>query len=144
MQLAQWNPFREMDDLFSQFGRGFGRVAWPSEKSEVIWSPAVDIAETAREYRVTAELPGVRKEDVKVDADNGVLTVKGERKYVKEDKDEKTHRIERFYGTFTRSFTVPDDVLADKIAAEFKDGVLTVRLPKTDIRKAKAAAIKVQ
>jgi len=144
MQLAQWNPFREMDDLFSQFGRGFGRMAWPSEKSEVVWSPAVDITENAKEYRVKAELPGVKKEDVKVNADNGVLTLTGERKYEKEDKDEKSHRIERFYGTFTRSFSVPDDVLADKIAAEFKDGILTVRLPKTDIRKAKVTAIKVQ
>lgn len=143
MALTQWNPFREMEDLFSQLGHNFPRVAGSLEKGETMWAPAVDIAENAKEYRVTAELPGVRKEDVKVEAVNGVLTLTGDRKYVKEDKDEKSHRVERFYGSFTRSFTVPEDVLTDKIAAEFKDGILVVRLPKTDI-KSKATAIRVQ
>jgi HSP20 family protein len=134
-----------MDDLLSRFQRGFGRPAVSEGAAAVAdWAPSVDIAETDKEYTVKAELPGVNKEDVRINVQNGVLTLSGERKFEKEEKDKKHHRIERAYGLFTRSFTVPEDVLADKITADSKDGVITVRLPKTDIKKAKGTEIKVQ
>lgn len=140
MQLAQWNPFREMDELMRGFRPGFARDL-PAPMAD--WAPAVDITEKDKEYLVKAQLPGVKKDDVKVELLNGVLTVSGERKYEKEDKDEKTHRIESAYGAFTRSFVVPEDVLAEKIAADYKDGILAVHLPKTDIKKPATKSIKV-
>lgn len=138
MQLAQWNPFREMDDMLSRF-----RVA-TREPALTEWAPAVDITENGKEYLVKGEIPGVKKEDVKVDVTNGVLTISGERKFEKEDKGEKYHRVERSYGSFTRSFVLPEDVIGEKIAAEFKDGVIKVHLPKTEIKKSKSTQVKVQ
>lgn len=143
MQLAQWNPFREMDEML----RGFrGGLPMPRELTGPLadFTPAVDIAEKDKEYLVKAQLPGVKKEHVKVELLNGVLTLAGERKYEKEEKSEKMHRVETAYGAFTRAFVVPEDVLAEKIAAEFKDGILTVRLPKTDIRKPATKTIRVE
>jgi len=138
MQVVQWNPFREMDEMLRNF-----RLPREATSPLADFTPAVDISEKDKEYVVKAQLPGVRKDDVKVELLNGVLTLTGERKYEKEDKTEKTHRIESAYGAFTRSFTVPEDVLAEKIAADYKDGVLTVRLPKTDIKKPATKTIKV-
>jgi HSP20 family protein len=140
MQLAQWNPFREMDEMLRGFRPGLSRdLSTPLAD----WAPAVDISEKDKEYLVKAQLPGVKKEDVKVEMLNGVLTVSGERRYEKEEKDEKQHRIESAYGHFVRSFVVPEDVLAERIAAEYKDGILAVHLPKTDIKKPATKTIKV-
>ena len=140
MQLTQWNPFREMDELLRGFRPGLAREL-PGPMAD--FAPAVDITEKDKEYLVKAQLPGVRKDDVKIELLNGVLTVSGERKYEKEDKDEKTHRIESSYGAFVRSFVVPEDVLAEKIIADYKDGILAVHLPKTDIKKPATKTIKV-
>ena len=140
MQLAQWNPFREMDEMLRGFRPNLSRDL-PAPMAD--WAPAVDITEKDKEYLVKAQLPGVRKDDVKVEILNGVLTITGERKYEKEEKDEKAHRIETAYGGFTRTFVVPEDVLAEKIAAEYKDGILAVHLPKTDIKKPATKTIKV-
>ena len=142
MQLAQWNPFREMDEMLRGFRTGLP-VPRDLTASLADFTPAVDIVEKDREYLVKAQLPGVTKEDVKVELLNGVLTLTGERKYQKEEKNEKMHRVETAYGAFTRSFVVPEDVLAEKIAADYKDGILTVRLPKTDIKKPATKTIKV-
>jgi HSP20 family protein len=141
MQLVQWNPFREMDELLKGVRAGFPRTS--SETALADWAPAVDISEKDKEYLVKAQLPGVRKDDVKVELMNGVLTLSGERKFQKEDKDEKCHRIESAYGSFTRSFVVPEDVLAEKIFADYRDGILAVHLPKTDIKKPAGKTIKV-
>ncbi len=108
------------------------------------WSPFVDIKETDEEYLVRAELPGLKKEDVKVSLDEGVLTIEGERRHEKEEKNERIHRVERFYGTFCRSFTLPDYTDASKILAESKDGVLSIHVPKLKIEKRKALQIAVQ
>ena len=152
--LQIWNPFRELDEVqnrlgtffggFPEFGRfprrlfGNGDVALPD------WSPGVDISEDNQEYLIKADLPEMKKEDVKVTVENGVLSISGERKSEKEAKKKKFHRIERSFGTFLRTFTLPEDADANKIAAEFKDGVLKVRLAKTPVAKAKPVEVKVE
>lgn len=146
MSLVQWNPFREMDDLLARFARGSAGYPTLSAESGALasWTPLVDISENAKEYLVKAELPGVKKEDLKLSSLNGVLTIAGERKLETENKDEKHHRVERSYGSFTRSFTIPDDVLEEQIAAECKEGVVTVRLPKAEQKKNQVKQITVQ
>jgi HSP20 family protein len=108
------------------------------------WAPLVDITEDDKEYLVKAELPEVKKEEVKVTVEEGVLSIHGERKVEKEEKGRKFHRIERAYGSFERSFTLPDDADATRITSDFKDGVLKVRLPKSPTAKPKAIEVTVQ
>ena len=151
--LQLWNPFRELDEVqsrfpflgrFPEFGsfpkRLFdnGGIAFPE------WSPQVDISEDHKEYLVKADLPEMKKEDVKATVENDVLSISGERKSEKEEKKKKYHRVERSHGTFVRTFTLPEDVDAKKIAAEFKEGVLKVHLPKTPAAKPKPVEVKVQ
>ncbi len=134
MNLATWDPFRELEEMSGRLNRVFNRnlPTDQKEKLELIdWSPSVDILETAEDFQVKAELPEVKKEDVKVNVSDGMLRIEGERKFDKEDKTKKWHRVERFYGSFMRTFTLPEGVEADKVRAEFKDGLLTVRLPKS-------------
>ena len=107
------------------------------------WLPPVDIEENDREYILKAELPGMKKEEVKLTVEGGTLSISGERKAEKEEKDKKYHRMERSYGAFQRSFTLPEGALAEKISAEFKDGVLLVHLPKGETAKPKAIEVKV-
>jgi HSP20 family protein len=107
------------------------------------WAPAMDIEETEHEYLMKADLPDVRKEDVKVGIQNGILSVEGERKQEKEDKNKTYHRVERVYGKFVRRMTVPTDVDEQKVGAEFKNGVLTVHLPKSAAAKPKTIDVKV-
>ncbi|HUI59119.1 MAG TPA: Hsp20/alpha crystallin family protein, partial [Steroidobacteraceae bacterium] len=108
------------------------------------WSPTADISETDKEYLIRAELPAVKKEDIQVTVDNGIITIKGERKQQKEDKNERFHRVENFYGSFERSFSVPDNVKADSISCESKDGVLSVHIPKAQAPKEKPQQIAVK
>jgi len=108
------------------------------------WSPLVDITEDDHEYLFTAELPEMKKEEVKVVVENGVLSLSGERKVEKEEKKKKYHRVERSYGFFERTFIVPEDADANKIAADFRDGVLKVHLPKVPVVKPKSIEVKVQ
>jgi HSP20 family protein len=133
---------REMDRLFNG---GLARLT-PGEEAmtSAEWAPCVDITEDDREFVVKAELPEVKKEDVKVTVEADVLTIRGERKAEKEEKGKKFHRIERSYGSFERSFTLPEAADAGRISSEFKDGVLTVHLPKNPNAKPKAIEIKVQ
>jgi HSP20 family protein len=148
MNLIRWEPFKEADDFFRNFAPGMlGRWRLPAElqPKEFQWSPAADISETDKEYLVKAELPGVKREDVKVRLDNGVLTIEGERKLEKEDKNEKSHRVERFHGTFCRSFSLPEDADVAQVSADSKDGVLSVHIPKVKTEtKPKSVEIKVQ
>jgi len=143
---SRWNPFKEMEDMEKRFASMLPSLTGNGESETLTvaeWSPSVDISEDDREYTVKAELPEVKKEDVKVNVENGVLTITGERKFEKEEKNKKYHRIERAYGNFTRSFTLPEAVKADKVSAEFKDGVLHVRLPKDESARPKSVEIKV-
>src|SRR5204863_8184800 len=107
------------------------------------WAPLADITEDDEEYLIKAELPDMKKEEVKVTVENGVLTISGERKFEKEEKKKKYHRVERSYGTFMRSFTLPDDADFSKVNAEFKNGLLTVRVPKSEHAKPKEIEVKV-
>ena len=107
------------------------------------WMPLVDIAEDDREYVITAELPEVKKEDVKVTVENGVLIITGERKFEKEEKNKKWHRVERSYGSFARTFALPDDGDAAKVNAEFKNGMLKVRVAKSEAARPKQIEVMV-
>jgi HSP20 family protein len=107
------------------------------------WIPTVDIEEGDQEYHITAELPGLRKEDVKITLQDGVLTLQGERKQEREEGGRRLHRVERSYGAFGRSFALPDVMDEAKVSAEFKDGVLYIRLPKSEKAKPKAIEVKV-
>lgn len=146
--LTRWDPFKEMDDLQRRLGSIFGlaspRPANGKEQMTVAqWFPLVDITEDDKEYLIKAELPEVKKEAVKVTVESGVLTISGERKFEKEETNKRYHRVERAYGSFTRSFTVPDDADDSKVGAEFKDGVLTVRLAKSEKARPKSIDVKV-
>ena len=146
MQLAKREPFREMEDLFDRYSRALGHPRRGSQEMMAAgdWAPRVDIAETDGEFIIQAEIPDVKKEDVKVTVDNGVLTLKGERKQEKEEINKKFHWIERHYGSFARSFTLPDNLNESKIEAAFKDGVLNLKIPKTREDKPKAIEVKVR
>ncbi|MGD9098785.1 MAG: Hsp20/alpha crystallin family protein [Desulfobacterales bacterium] len=146
MKLAKWYPFQEMEDMFDRYTRS---LAWPRKGSQEImetgdWAPRVDISETDDAFAIKAEIPEVKKDDVKVTIENGVLTIRGERKQEKEEKRKKFHRVERYYGIFTRSFTLPDSVNESKIEASFKDGMLYLQLPKMETPKTKAIEVKVK
>lgn len=142
------DPFRELEEMSNRLSHLLGRALLPKEggKEEMTvaeWSPLVDITEDDKEYLIKAELPEVKKEDVKLSIHDNVLSISGERKYEKEEKGKKYHRVERAYGSFMRSFTLPDDADAAKIAAEYKDGVLKVHLPKSEKAKPRAIEVKV-
>jgi HSP20 family protein len=148
MTLVNWSPLRELDDLFNQYGRLLGRSATPTadrgDGKVVEWRPVANISETADDYIIKAELPEVAKKDIDVSVHEGVITIRGERRLENRTSDEKHHRIESFYGSFARSFTLPADVDETKIQAESKDGVLTVRLPKTEARKPRPIEVQVR
>lgn len=151
--LMRWDtlrvdPFRELEDISERFNRLFSRTPARREGSREAmtvadWIPSVDIAEDDKEYLIKAEIPEVDKKDVKITVQDGVLTIQGERKKNTEEKDKRFHRVERVYGTFVRSFTLPEDVAEDNIQAEFKDGMLMIHLPKTEKPKPKAIEVKV-
>ena len=150
MTLVRWDPFRDLEDVSSQLNWMFRRPALPqtngANKETMIvanWVPSVDVSETEGEYQIKAEIPDVKKEDVKVTVEDGVLTIQGERKYEKEEKGKKYHRVERSYGSFIRSFTLPDLVDEEGVKAEFKDGVLNLQLPKSVKTKPKAIEVTV-
>lgn len=147
--ITRWNPFREMEDLQNRLSSVLGmapvRPADAREENMTVaeWTPLVDITEDANEYLIKTDLPEVRKEDVKVSVEDRVLTITGERKFEKEEKGKKFHRVERAYGSFVRSFTLPDDADDSKVLAEFKDGVLKVHVTKSEAKKPKAIEVKV-
>jgi HSP20 family protein len=147
--LVTWNPFGELDEVQNRLGSLFGgRFPRPGNGNGGLkladWAPQVDITEDDKEYLVKADLPEMKREEIKVNVVEGVLSVSGERKAEKEEKNKKVHRIERSYGSFMRSFTLPEDANGAKVAAEFKDGVLKVHLPKSPVAKSNAIEVKVQ
>ncbi len=145
--LVRWDPFKEIERLHDEINKVFNTSRVPSlqeGEEKVTWYPMVDIYEDAENVRITAELPGIDPKNVDVQVNGDVLTLRGERKLEKEDKKENYVRVERAYGTFMRSFTLPEYVDANKIKAEYKKGVLTLTLPKKPETKPKQISIKVQ
>ena len=139
--LTRWNQLRQLEALQQGLGSLFSRAPaqWSEGQEEPLavaeWAPLVDISEDDEEYRIKAELPEVKREDVKVTAEEGTLTIMGERKFEKEEKGRKYHRVERAYGSLGRSFSLPADASPAKVTAEFKDGVLVVHLVKDEKAK---------
>ncbi len=154
MSLIRWNPTRDltafpsdmaslqrdMNRMFDTFFRG---IEEPTLFNGT-WMPAVDVVEENDAYVVKVELPGVNKEDVKITLESNILTIRGEKKAESEVKEKNYHRSERSYGTFQRSFTLPTTVKHDKIDAMYKDGILTVSLPKVEESKPKQIEVKVK
>jgi HSP20 family protein len=132
---------------FNRFLGGFPNRMGSGETHSLTvadWSPEVDISQDEQGYLLKADLPEMKKEDVRVTVEDGILCVSGERKSEKEDQKRKFHRIERSFGNFRRSFTLPEDAIGSKVTADFRDGVLKVHLPTTAIAKSKAVQVKVQ
>jgi HSP20 family protein len=146
MNLVKWNPFSELEDVSYRLNSLFGRLPARAESGQLAlsdWTPSVDISETDAAYLIKAEIPEVGKENVKVTLQDGMLTIAGERKQEKEEKNKKFHRIERSFGSFTRSFRVPDDADANAVTAQFKDGMLNVTLPKSGKHESKSVNVKI-
>jgi HSP20 family protein len=147
--LTRLNQLRQLEALQHGLGSMFSRapVHLPEGQEEQIavpeWAPLVDISEDDKEYRIKVELPEVKKEDVKVTAEEGTLTIMGERRFEQEEKGRKYHRVERAYGSFGRSFSLPEDASPAKVSADFKDGVLTVHLVKDQKAKPQQIEVKV-
>jgi len=146
-EITPWRPFefdrirREMDRLWDSFLEG--RPLRRAEDSRE-WLPSIDVSETKNELVIKAELPGLDPKDIDISMNNGYLTIKGEKKHEKEEKDENYHLVERSYGSFTRSVRLPKEVQSDKITASFKNGVLRITLPKSEEAKKKEIKIKVE
>lgn len=131
--LTKWNPFREFEQMANRMNSLFSRTLLPTIDepiSSTEWCPLVDVEESEKEYTIKAELPEVRKENVKVELEDGSIRISGERKLEKEEAGRRFHRIERNYGAFERSFTLPEGTERKNVSAEFKDGLLKVHLPK--------------
>lgn len=149
--IQTWEPMKELEELGRRLESFFDigsllRGNGGGERSLALreWTPPVDITEDEKEFLVKVELPEVKKDEVQVTVENGVLEISGERKTEKEEKEKKYHRIERTYGSFTRAFALPEGVEVSKVAAEFKEGVLRVHLPKNPATKPTALDVKVQ
>ena len=150
MTLIRWEPFRELDDIFARYNPLLGRLqgtrlsGTANEQSELpAWTPVANISETETDYLIKVELPEVAKEDVKVTVDADVITISGERRKEAEHKDERVHRIESYYGNFSRSFRLPEDADVGTIQAESRNGILKVRVPKKPAARARTVEVQV-
>lgn len=145
-----WTPFREMEEMAHRFNKLLAE--WPAagenggEREQLAltqWSPSVNVSETDDSYHIEAELPGCKKDDVKVTFDQGVLTIEGERREEREEKDKRFHRREASYGSFMRRFSMPENADEEKIDAKFEDGMLRIDIPKTEKAKSEAKKIEI-
>lgn len=136
---TRWNPFRDEPSFPEALFRDW---LTPARARSAALAPAVDLSEDEKSYIVSVELPGVRKEDVTVELQDEVLTIRGEKKSEREEKKGKSHWVERSYGSFCRSFTLPPTAVAEELKAGFKDGVLSVEIPKREQAKTRQIAIK--
>jgi len=147
--LTHWDPLQELENFSNKLSSFFGRTLQKRRDQDddwmaiADWSPLVDITEDEKEYLIKVEVPEVKKEDIKVHVENGALVISGERKMEKEEKKRKYHRVERSFGSFVRSFAIPEDADASKIHAEYKDGVLMVHMAKSEQAKPKSIEVKV-
>jgi HSP20 family protein len=147
-ELTRWDPFRELEEvhnrLSSVFESGFPRSR-DREQSilTTAWAPLVDISEDDKSYQINVELPDMKREDIKVNVENGILTISGERLREEEQENRKFHRVERAYGSFVRNFTLPQNVDSNKVNATYRDGVLRVSIEKSESARPKAIEVKV-
>ena len=136
MTLIKWKPqhpaMNDFDRLWTEFFNARPFLADREHDEDILWSPRVDIAETDRQYEIHVELPGIDKGDISIKVEDGLLTVSGERKSQKEQTERRFRRVERLYGRFERSFRLPKEADAEKIDAEFKDGLLQISVGKTE------------
>ena len=149
MSIMRWRPRRDLLSIRDEMNRLLDSffTGWPEQRKGLLegeWAPSIDVAETDEEITVTAELPGVKQEEVDISIADGVLTLKGEKKEEKEVKEKNYHRIERNYGSFQRSVGLPTGAQADKAKATYKDGILTITVPKTEETKPKQIKIDVE
>jgi HSP20 family protein len=144
MAMSRWDPFRELSSIQNELNRLFGRTfsTETGEAREAAWVPAIDVAETQDRFVITAELPGVEPDDVDISVESSVLTLRGDRRFYRETKEDDFHRIERRFGNFARSITLPSTVDPERIRASFDAGVLTVEVPKKEEAKPRKIQIK--
>ena len=146
MSVSRWDPFQDLlsiqDEMNQVFGRVLGQPGQRGEQTARAWAPALDIAERNDAYVVTVEVPGIKPEQLDITLEDGVLTISGERRFEEETKEAQYHRIERSYGAFRRSITLPTRVMADAIDASFEDGVLQVVVPKAEEAKPKRIEVR--
>ncbi len=144
--IVEWKPFREVSRLRREMDRLWDDFVGPSRRAfrplEAEWAPAVDVSETADKVTVKAEVPGMDAKNIDISLSGDLLTIKGEKKSEREEKKENYHLVERSYGSFSRSLRLPAAVVADKIEATYKKGVLTITCPKKEEAKPKAIEIK--
>jgi HSP20 family protein len=143
-EVSNWTPFNRLASLRDEFDRLFD-FSWPSRDTGLLggWSPALDLYEDKDNFIVTLELPGMKKNEIDISLHDGVLTVSGERKDEREQTEGKTFRSERYFGKFQRSLTLPTAVDANKVKASYKDGVLSISLPKNEEAKPKQIAVSI-
>lgn len=143
--LIRWNAFQDLENFHKSVANWFGQPTRAMEFPDTnVWQPLVDVTEDDKEYTLKAELPDMKQEDIKVSLENGLLSISGERKLSKDVKDKKYHRIERSYGSFTRTFSVPTDAETNKVEAKYDAGVLTVHIPKLENAKPRQIEVKVK
>jgi len=153
MTLTRWNPAKELisvekefSKLFDSFNNRFGLKSSKEDEdfANAVWSPLTDIREDEDKYSLHLDLPGVKKEDVKITFNNGQIAISGERNFEKEEKNSKYHHVERAFGKYYRAFNLPEKILEDKIDAEFKDGILKITIPKAEEAKPKQIEVKIK
>jgi len=152
MTITRWNPAKELISVEKEFGKLFdsfnNRFGLKSSKEDedfanAVWSPLTDIKEDENKYSLHLDLPGVKKEDVKITFNNGQIAISGERNFEKEENNSKYHRVERAFGKYYRAFSLPEKIMEDKIEAEFKDGILNISIPKAEEAKPKQIEVKI-
>src|ERR1700736_5537329 len=147
--LTRWDPFRELEEMQHRLSGVLGRqvpTRQNGDKESITvaeWAPVVDITEDEQEYLIKADLPEVQREEVKVTVENGVLVLSGQRRLEKENRNRRYHRIERSYGSFVRSYSLPDDADSSKVNAEFKEGVLKLHIPKSESARPRQIEVKI-
>ena len=143
MSIVRWQPLHELEDFFNIMPRHFSLFE-PDLFKEKNWRPSCDIEETESAFVIKADLPGLEREDIKVSVDQGMLTISGERKQEEKTEDAKSHRVERFYGLFNRSFRLPENCSQEDVQAAFEKGVLTLTLPKVEVAEPTARHIEIR
>ena len=141
MTLVRWNPSRSLVSLPKEIDRFFNDLNLNFEESDTVWTPRVDVSENEKEYEIVAEVPGLKKEDIRIQVEDGTLKILGEKKSEEKTEQKNYHRVERIYGKFERAFRLPEQVKSDEIQAKYENGVLSLSIPKAEPAVAKQITI---